>query len=118
MSGLRLSVHMDISITRRITALPMVTTGRIGLWTAYLSAWDRGSTALRVFMATWITASIHITDTKARYRDVARRHSIISRRMRPATAAVTWSKPPATLVPQNTRCLDSAVVVDAARRVA
>jgi hypothetical protein len=49
---------MDISITRRIAVLRMGTTGRIGLWTAYLSESDRGSTALRVSMAMWITASI------------------------------------------------------------
>ena len=106
---------MDISITRRIAVLPMVTTGRIGLWTAYLSAWDRGSTALRVFMATWITASIHIMDTKARYLDEMRRRSIISKRMRLGTVAATWSKHQATLAAENTRSLGTAVVVDAAR---
>jgi len=88
--------------------------GRIGLLTEYLSVQDRGSTALRVFMATWITASIRITDIKARYPDVARRPSITSRGMRPVTVAATWSQHQATLVAENTRCLGSTVV-DAAR---
>lgn len=49
------------------------------------------------------------------YPDVVRRHSIISRRMRPVTVAATWSQHQATLVAENTRCLGSAAV-DAARR--
>jgi hypothetical protein len=94
----------------------MGTTDRIGLSTEYFSVQDRGSTALRVFMATWITASIRIMDTRARYPDVVRRHSIISRRMRPVTVAATWSQHQATLVAENARCLGTAVVVDAAKR--
>ena len=105
---------MDISITRRIAVLRMGTMGRIGLLMAYLSASDRGSTALGVFMATWITALIRIMGIGARCPRVVRRHSIISRRMRPATVAATWSKHQATLVAENTRCLGTAVV-DAAR---
>ena len=105
---------MDISITRRTAVLRMGTMGRIGLLMAYFSVQDRGSTALRVFMATWITASIHIMDTKVRYPDVVRSHSIISRGMRPVTVAATWSQHQATVAAENTGYPGSAVV-DAAR---
>ncbi len=65
-------------------------------------------------MATWITASIRIMDTKARYPDVMRRHSIISRGMRPVTAAATWSQHQATMAPENVHCLGTAAVEGAA----
>ncbi len=93
----------------------MGTTDRIGLLMAYSSVQAHGSTALRVFTATWITASIHIMDTKARYPDVVRRHSIISRRMKRGTVAAMWSQRQATLAAENTRCLGTAAVVDAAK---
>src|SRR5580692_7872588 len=105
---------MDISITRLMTAHRMGTTGRIGLSAGYLSVWDRGSTALRASMATWITASTRIMDTRARCPDVVRRHSITSRQMRLVTVAATWSQHQATVAAANTGCPGSAVV-DAAR---
>jgi hypothetical protein len=98
-----------------MTVLRMGTTGRIGLLAAYLSVWDRDSTALRVSMATWITASTRIMDTTARCPDVVRSNSIISRRMRLVTVAATWSQHQATMAAENAGCLGSAVVVDAAR---
>jgi hypothetical protein len=66
-------------------------------------------------MATWITASIRIMDTRVRCPGVVRRHSIISKGMKPVTAKAMWSQHQATLVARNARCLGSAVVVDAAR---
>src|SRR5580700_4109107 len=66
-------------------------------------------------MATLITASIRIVDTRARCPHVVRRHSIISRRMRPGTVAATWSQHQATAGAENTRCPGSAVV-DGARQ--
>src|ERR1700733_3366392 len=72
--------------------------------------------ALRVSMATWITPSIRIMDTRARCPDVVRRHLIISRGMRPVTAAATWSQNQVTVGPKNTRCLGTVAVVNAAAR--
>src|SRR5271163_3955904 len=108
---------MDISTTHPMTVLRTGTTDPIGLLAAYLSVQDHGSTAVRVSMATWITASIRIMDTTALCPHVVRGNSIISRRMRPVTAAVMRSQRRTTRVPENTRCLGSVVAAATAEDV-
>ncbi len=88
-------------------------TGRIGSLEAYLSVRVHGFMALRTSMATWTTVSIRITDTTARCPPVAPSHSIISKRMRLATAAATPSQRQITTAAENTRCLGTVVVVAA-----
>src|SRR5580704_7838414 len=107
---------MDISTTSPMTVLHTATTGRIGSLAAYLSVQDRGSTAVRVSMATSITVSIRTMVTMALCPDVVHTHSIISRRMRPVTAVAMWLQHRATMAPENTRCPVSVGAVVSADR--
>src|ERR1700744_4333289 len=89
-SALRLYAPMDILTMRPMTALRMDTMGRTGSQAESSSALARGSLVRMAFMATWIIATIHVTDTMARCRNVIHMRLRTFRAMKPGMGVAMW----------------------------